>query len=74
MHDIMDNTTIGAAFAAAASTYAGRPFIAVPAHPGRGYLPEGFEITFGAAPVTAPATASPPCWKTGPATSCTSWR
>ena len=49
MLEIMDSTTIGAAFAATAAAYTDRPFFAVPANPGRGYLPDGYEITFGAA-------------------------
>jgi len=44
MAEIMDGTTIGAAFAAAVSAHADRPFLAVPADEGRAYLPSGFEI------------------------------
>jgi len=49
MPEIMDGTTIPAAFAAAVAQHADRPFLAVPANPDRGYLPSGFEITYGAA-------------------------
>ncbi len=41
--------TIGAAFAAAVTAHAGRAFLAVPANPGRDYLPEGIEITYATA-------------------------
>ena len=46
MTEIMDNTTIAEAFAAAIAAHADRPFLAVPAHEGRAYLPGGFEITY----------------------------
>jgi crotonobetaine/carnitine-CoA ligase len=49
MTEIMDNTTIAEAFAAAVAAHADRPFLAVPAHDGRAYLPAGFEITYGEA-------------------------
>ena len=49
MPDITDTMTIGHAFAATARTNADRPFFAVPANPGRAYLPDGYEITYGAA-------------------------
>ena len=49
MPEIMDGTTIAAVFAAAAAAHAGRPFLAVPANEDRGYLPAGFEITYGEA-------------------------
>jgi acyl-CoA synthetase (AMP-forming)/AMP-acid ligase II len=49
MPEIMDGTTIAAAFAAAVAAHADRPFLAVPANPERGYLPAGFEITYGEA-------------------------
>jgi len=49
MPEIMDGTTIAAAFAAAVAAHAGRPFLAVPANPDRAYLPAGFEITYGEA-------------------------
>jgi acyl-CoA synthetase (AMP-forming)/AMP-acid ligase II len=44
-----DGTTIAAAFAAAVSTHGDKPFFAVPASPGRGYLESGFEISYHAA-------------------------
>jgi hypothetical protein len=43
----MDGTTIGAIFTAAVSACGDRPFLAVPANDARGYLPSGFEITYG---------------------------
>jgi acyl-CoA synthetase (AMP-forming)/AMP-acid ligase II len=49
MAEIMDGTTIGAAFAAAVSAHADRPFLAVPANEGRAYLPSGFEMSYGEA-------------------------
>ena len=49
MAEIMDGTTIGAAFAAAVSAHADRPFLAVPANGGRAYLPSGFEMSYGEA-------------------------
>ncbi len=49
MPEIMDGTTITAAFEAAVAKHANRPFLAVPANPERGYLPSGFEITYGEA-------------------------
>src|SRR6266404_3373775 len=49
MPEIMDGTTIAAAFAAAVAAHADRPFLAVPANQERGYLPSGFEITYGEA-------------------------
>ena len=45
----MDDTTIAAAFAAAVTEHAGRPFLAVPASEDRGYLPAGFEMSYGEA-------------------------
>ena len=50
MPEIMDGTTIAAAFAATVAAHADRPFLAVPANQERGYLPSGFEITYGEAP------------------------
>jgi acyl-CoA synthetase (AMP-forming)/AMP-acid ligase II len=47
MSEIMDGTTIGAIFTAAVSAHGDRPFLAVPANDARGYLPSGFEITYG---------------------------
>jgi hypothetical protein len=44
-----DGTTIAAAFAAAVSAYGDKPFFAVPAGEGRGYLEAGFEISYGEA-------------------------
>src|SRR5260370_41647551 len=49
MPEIMDGTTIAAAFSAAVAAHAGRPFLAVPANQERGYLSSGFEITYGEA-------------------------
>ena len=49
MSEIMDGTTIGAIFTAAVSAHGDRPFLAVPANDARGYLPTGFEITYGEA-------------------------
>ena len=49
MPEIMDDTTIAAAFAAAVSAHAGRPFLAVPANEDRAYLPSGFEMSYGEA-------------------------
>ncbi len=49
MRDIMDGTTVGAVFATTVATHADRPFLAVPARSDRDYLPDGFEITYGAA-------------------------
>src|SRR5262245_31064464 len=49
MPEIMDGTTIAEAFAAAVAAHAGRPFLAIPANEERGYLPSGFEITYGEA-------------------------
>jgi acyl-CoA synthetase (AMP-forming)/AMP-acid ligase II len=42
-----DDTTIAAAFAATVQAYADKPFFAVPAAQGRGYLESGFEISYG---------------------------
>jgi crotonobetaine/carnitine-CoA ligase len=47
MAEIMDGTTIGAAFASTVAAYADRPFLAVPANENRAYLPSGFEISYG---------------------------
>ena len=49
MPEIMDGTTIAAAFAAAVSAHAGCPFLAVPANEDRPYLPSGFEMSYGEA-------------------------
>jgi acyl-CoA synthetase (AMP-forming)/AMP-acid ligase II len=49
MRDIMDGTTVGAVFATTVAAHADRPFLAVPARSDRDYLPDGFEITYGAA-------------------------
>jgi crotonobetaine/carnitine-CoA ligase len=49
MPEIMDGTTIAAAFSAAVSAHADRPFLAVPANEHRSYLPAGFEISYGEA-------------------------
>src|SRR6186713_3599146 len=47
MPEIVDGTTIAAAFAAAVSAHADRPFLAVPANEDRPYLPAGFEMSYG---------------------------
>jgi acyl-CoA synthetase (AMP-forming)/AMP-acid ligase II len=49
MAEIMDGTTIGAAFSATVAAHADRPFLAVPANEGRAYLPSGFEMSYGEA-------------------------
>ena len=49
MPEIMDGTTIAAAFAAAVAAHADRPFLAVPANEDRAYLPMGFEMSYGEA-------------------------
>ena len=49
VREVMDDTTIGAAFAGAVSAHGDRPFLAVPANAARGYLPAGFEISYGEA-------------------------
>jgi acyl-CoA synthetase (AMP-forming)/AMP-acid ligase II len=49
MPEIVDDTTIAAAFTAAVEAYPDRPFLIVPANGERGYLPAGFEITYGEA-------------------------
>ena len=49
MAEILDRITIGAAFAASVAQHADRPFLAVPANAGRGYLASGFEISYAAA-------------------------
>jgi acyl-CoA synthetase (AMP-forming)/AMP-acid ligase II len=47
--EVMDGTTIGAVFASAVSAHGDRPFLSVPANAARGYLPSGFEISYGEA-------------------------
>ena len=47
MPEMRDDTTINGVFAATAAQHAGRPFVVIPANDSRGYLPEGFEITYG---------------------------
>src|SRR5262245_18108021 len=49
MAEILDGTTISAAFTAAVSAHADHPFLAVPANEGRGYLPSGVKISYGEA-------------------------
>ncbi|MSO65898.1 MAG: long-chain fatty acid--CoA ligase [Alphaproteobacteria bacterium] len=49
MVDIMDDTTIDAAFRAAVAAHGERPFLAVPANEARGYLPSGFEVSYAEA-------------------------
>ncbi len=46
MSEIMDGTTIGAVFATAVLAHGERSFLAVPVNADRGYLSEGFEITY----------------------------
>ncbi|MGH6619693.1 MAG: AMP-binding protein [Alphaproteobacteria bacterium] len=58
MSDIMDGTTIGAAFAAAVAAHGERPFLAVPANEGRDYLPAGIEITYREAGARVEALAT----------------
>jgi acyl-CoA synthetase (AMP-forming)/AMP-acid ligase II len=45
----MDGRTIGAVFASTVSAHGDRPFLSVPANAARGYLPSGFEISYGEA-------------------------
>jgi crotonobetaine/carnitine-CoA ligase len=49
MIEIDDSTTIGEAFAAAATRYAQREFLIVPANAKRSYAPHGQEISYGQA-------------------------
>jgi crotonobetaine/carnitine-CoA ligase len=49
MSKIMDDTTIGAVFAASSLSHSNRPFLAVPANGDRSYLQAGFEISYGEA-------------------------
>ena len=49
MTGLMDDITIGAAFARAVATYADRPFLAVPTNPARPYLQQGLTLTFAQA-------------------------
>ena len=49
MLEIDDKRTIGEVWDAAVGAHVGRAFLAVPPNPARGYLPEGLEITYGAA-------------------------
>jgi acyl-CoA synthetase (AMP-forming)/AMP-acid ligase II len=46
MGEVYDTTTITAAFAETVSQHGKRPFLIVPANAARGYLTEGFEITY----------------------------
>jgi acyl-CoA synthetase (AMP-forming)/AMP-acid ligase II len=46
---VMDGTTIGAVFANTVSAHGAGPFLSVPANAARGYLPSGFEISYGEA-------------------------
>jgi crotonobetaine/carnitine-CoA ligase len=46
MSEIMDRTTIDAAFATAVAAHGKRPFLAVPANADRNYLSAGIEITY----------------------------
>jgi crotonobetaine/carnitine-CoA ligase len=47
--DIKDGVTIGDVFASAVSSHGDRPFFAVPSDERRGYLPAGFEVSYGEA-------------------------
>jgi crotonobetaine/carnitine-CoA ligase len=47
--EILDTTTISAVFASAVASHPRNTFLAVPASPTRGYLPAGYEITYGEA-------------------------
>jgi acyl-CoA synthetase (AMP-forming)/AMP-acid ligase II len=47
--EIRDDTTIGAVFAAAVSSHADRPLLAIPANDKRGYLPAGLEMSYAEA-------------------------
>lgn len=58
MTEIINGTTIGAASAAAVSAWSDKPFFAVPAGEGRGYLESGFEISYGEAARQIEALAS----------------
>ena len=49
MIDIHDHTTIGQALAAAVARYSDLSLLAVPANPGRSYLPEGREFSYAEA-------------------------
>ena len=49
MIDINDHTTIGEALEAAIAKYASLSLLAVPANPGRNYLPEGREFSYAEA-------------------------
>lgn len=58
MTEILDRTTIDAAFKAAVSAHGDRPFLAVPANGERDYLPAGFEISYRAAGTRIAALAA----------------
>jgi acyl-CoA synthetase (AMP-forming)/AMP-acid ligase II len=49
MTEIMDDTTIAAAFSAAVAAHADRPFLVVPANSERAYLPAGYKLSYGEA-------------------------
>ncbi|MFM9938512.1 MAG: AMP-binding protein [Hyphomicrobiaceae bacterium] len=49
MTDIRDQETIGEIWTAAVATHGARPFLAIPANPGRAYHPDGLELTYAAA-------------------------
>lgn len=49
MAEIVDGTTVSAAFRATVIAHADRPFLAVPVNQDRAYLPSGFDITYGEA-------------------------
>ena len=58
MIEIHDHSTIGETFLRAAQTYANKPFLAAPAHAGRGYHPQGVEIGYAQAADTVRALMS----------------
>lgn len=49
MIEVDDSTTIGDAFFRAARTYGTRPFLSVPANPGRSYHTDGLELSYAEA-------------------------
>ena len=58
MIEIHDHSTIGETFLRAAQTYANKPFLAAPAHAGRGYHTQGVEIGYAQAADTVRALMS----------------
>ncbi len=49
MHDIRDQETVGEIWTAAVEAHANRSFFVVPKSQTRGYLPDGLDLTYGAA-------------------------